>query len=40
LVVFPIVEPRLPWNNSTVDAPSVSQPQSPSPSASLTIPAG
>jgi hypothetical protein len=43
LVIFPFVEPRLPWNESTVNGPSVSQQQSPAasgnPSGSV-IPAG
>jgi hypothetical protein len=42
-VLFPFVEPRLPWNESTVNAPTVSQQSSSSapalPSGSV-IPAG
>jgi hypothetical protein len=33
LVLFPWVEPRLPWNNINIDSPSTSQQQSPPPSA-------
>ena len=29
--LFPWIEPRLPWNEVTVDTPSISQTQQPSP---------
>jgi hypothetical protein len=34
LVLFPWVEPRLPWNNINIDSPSVSQLQAPASSGS------
>jgi hypothetical protein len=40
LVLFPWVEPRLPWNNINIDAPTTSQQQSPAPSGSSAGPSG
>jgi hypothetical protein len=37
LVLFPWVEPRLPWNNINIDSPASSQPQSPAPSGSAAV---
>ena len=35
-VVFPVIEPHLPWNDVTVNTPGLSdQPSSPPPSASV-----
>jgi hypothetical protein len=39
LVVFPWVEPKLPWNDTNIDSPSVSQQQSPAATGSPQSPA-